>query len=69
MDINLENWNTQNIIHTSNEIQEERRSGPLVLERLSEAVFDKTRTGKWEGVGGRTGEEKGAYGTFREWEG
>ena len=24
MDINLENWNTQNIIHTSNEVQEER---------------------------------------------
>ena len=39
---------------------------PLVLERLSEAVFGKTRTGKWEGVGGRTGEEKGTYGTFRE---
>ena len=25
MDINLENWNTQNMIHTSNEVQEERR--------------------------------------------
>ena len=40
---------------------------PLVLERLSEAVFGKIRTGKWEGVGGRTGEEKGAYMTFGEW--
>ena len=26
----------------------------MVLERLSETVFGKTRTGKWEGVGGRT---------------
>ena len=50
MDINLENWNTQNIIHTSN--------------GLSEAVFNKTRTGKWEGVGGRTGGEKGGLRDF-----
>ena len=41
----------------------------MVLERLSETVFGKTRTGKWEGVSGRTGGEKGAYGTFREWGG
>ena len=39
----------------------------MVLERFSEAVFDKTRTGKREVLGGRTEEEKGAYGTFREW--
>ena len=55
----------QNIIHTSNEVQEEWRSG-LVLERLNVAVEGKTRTGKWEVVGGRTGGEKGAYGTFGE---
>ena len=40
---------------------------PLVLERLSEAVFCKTRMGKWEGVGGRIGGGKGAYGTFGGW--
>ena len=28
MDISLENWNTRNIIHTSNDVPEERRSGP-----------------------------------------
>ena len=39
------------------------------MERLSETAFGKTRTGNWEGVGGRTGEEKGAYGTFGEWGG
>ena len=40
---------------------------PLVLERLSEAVWNKVRTGKWEGLGEKTGGGKGTDGTFREW--
>ena len=39
---------------------------PLVLERLSEAVFGKTRTGKWEVMCGRTEGGKRAYVTFGE---
>ena len=40
---------------------------PLVLERLSEAVSGKIRTGKREGLGEKTGGGKGADGTFGEW--
>ena len=38
MDINLKNWNTQNIIHTSNEVQEERRGGPWFKINASKSV-------------------------------
>ena len=67
MDISLENWNTQNIIYTSNDVQEERRSGPWFWKgsvqqyrAISELGSEKVWMG--EQVGG-----KRAYGTFREW--
>ena len=70
MDINLENWNTQNIIHTSNEVQEERKSGPLFFKDSVKQYLAKPERGsgkRWLG-GRRTGGEKGAYGTFGELE-
>ena len=67
MDINLENWNTQNIIHTLNEVQEEWRSGPLFWKDSVKQYSAKPERGSGKVVGGRTGGEKGAYGTFGEW--
>ena len=52
MDVSLENWNTQNITHTSNEIQEERRSGPWFWKASVKQYPAKPEqgTGKgWEG--------------------
>ena len=61
MDISLETWNIQDIIHIL--------KWPLALERLSAAVWGNTRTGKWEGMDGGIGGGKRAYGTFGEWGG
>ena len=53
MDINLEYWNTQNIIHTSNEVQEERRSGPWFWKDSVKQYSAKPEVGRgrWEDRG------------------
>ena len=66
MDINLENWNTQNIIRTSNEVHEEQRSGPLFWKDSVKQYRAKPEQGSWKGWVGKRG-EKVAYGTFGKW--
>ena len=41
---------------------------PLVMERLSEEVQNKIRTGKWEGLDGKTGGGKGLIGLLESGE-
>ena len=62
MDINLENWNTQNIIHTSNEVQEERRSGPLFWKDSLKKYRAKPERGSGKGWIGGQGEGRGLMG-------
>ena len=49
MDINLETWITQNIIYTSNEVQEERKSGPLFWKDSMKQYSAKPERGSGKG--------------------
>ena len=62
MDINLENWNTQNIIHTSNEVQEEWRSDPLFWKDSVKQYRAKSEQGSGKGWVGKQGEGRGLMG-------
>ena len=62
MDINLENWNTQNIIHTSNEAQEEWRSDPLFWKASVKQYRTKLEQGSEKGWVGKQGEGRGLMG-------
>ena len=62
MDINLENWNTPNIIHTSNEVQEERRSGPWFRKDSVKQYSAKPERGSGKGGVGGQGERRGLMG-------
>ena len=62
MDINLENWNTQNIIHTPNEVQEERRSGPLFWKDSVKQYLTKPERGGGKGCVGGQGKRRGLTG-------
>ena len=62
MDINLENWNTPNIIHTSNDVQEERRSGPLFWKDSVKQYSAKPEQGSGKGWVGGQGERRGLAG-------
>ena len=62
MVINPENWNTQNIIHTSNEIQEERRSGPWFWKVSVKQYLAKPEQGTGKGWEGGQGKRRGLMG-------
>ena len=62
MDINLENWNTQNIIHTPNEVQEERKSGHLFWKDSVKPYSAKPERGSGKGWVGGQGERRGLAG-------
>ena len=62
MDINLENWDTQNIIHTSNEVQEEQRSGPLFWKDSVKQYRAKPERGSGKRWEGGQGERRGLMG-------
>ena len=62
MDINLETWNTQNIIHTSNEVQEEKRSGPWFWIDSVKQYSAKPEPGSGKGCVGRQGKRRGLTG-------
>ena len=62
MDINLENWNTQNIIHTSNEVQEERKSGPWFWKDSVKQYSAKPERGSGKGWEGGQGKRRDYWG-------
>ena len=62
MDTNLETWNTQNIIYTSNEVQEERKSGPLFWKNSVKQYLAKPEQGGGKGWVGGQGKRKGPMG-------
>ena len=62
MDISLENGNTQNIIHTSKEVQEERRSGPWFWKGSVQQYRAKPEQGSGKGRVGEQGEGRGLMG-------
>ena len=62
MDINLENWNTQNLMHTSNDVQDAPGSGKTQCRSIRQNQNREVGRGGW-----RTGGGKGAYVTFGEW--
>ena len=62
MDINLENWNTQNIIHTSNQVQEERRSLPLFWKDSVKQYLAKPERASGKGWVVGQGERRGLTG-------
>ena len=62
MDISLENWNMQNKIHTSNEVQEERRSGPWFWKDPVKQYKTKPEQGSGNGWVGEQGEGRGLRG-------
>ena len=62
MDINLETWNTQNIIYTSNEVQEERKSVPLFWKDSVKQYSAKPEWGSGKGWVGGQGERRGLTG-------
>ena len=67
MDINLGNWNTQNIIHTSNEVQEERRSGPWFWKDSVKQYRAKPERGSGKGCVGGQVKRRGLTGLVGEW--
>ena len=62
MVINLENWNTQNIIHTSNEVQGERRTGPWFWRDSVKQYSAKPEQGNGKGWVGGQGKRRGLKG-------
>ena len=64
MDISLKNWITQNIIHTSDEVQEERRSGPWFWKDSVKQYSAKPERGSGKGWVGGQGERRGLMGLF-----
>ena len=62
MVINLENWNTQNLIHTSIEIQEESRSGPWFWKDSVKQHSAKPERGTGKGWEGGQGKRRGLTG-------
>ena len=64
MDINLETWITQNIIYTSNEVQEERKNGPLFWKDSMKQYSAKPERGSGKGWVGGQRERRGLTGLF-----
>ena len=60
--ISLETWNTQDIIHILNDVQEERRSGPLFWKDSVKQYLAKPDRGSGKGWVGGQGERRGLMG-------
>ena len=62
MDISLETWNTQDIIHILNDVQEEWRSGPWFWKDSVQQYRAKPEQGSGKGWIGKQGEGRGLMG-------